>query len=532
MRSAKDWNDRAEGAVPEQGEPPPVTLAEQLHRMAAAFPDETAYQVVDQGSFTFAEWDGTASRVARGLIAAGVAPGERVGLHLRHENALRWMAAYAAVHRAGGVAVPMNPRLAAPEVAHMLEHSGARAVVADGDLLVQDAGIAPAGVSFLVDAGRPAAAERPTGPRVLTWEEILDPDDSAMQVPRTNEDLADILYTSGTTGRPKGVAVSHGNHSLIPKGTPTWAGGGWLHASPMYTFAGLSFVFNPMQLGLMGIYQPRFDVERWIAVVEADRPVAIFLVPAMAKLLLDHPRFESADLSSVMMCSIGSAPLAPFVLERLQDRMPEAVVSNNYGMTEAGSAYCLMPQGEAVRRPGSVGKLVAPAQVRIVDEQGDEVPTGEIGEVRLRVPGRHREYFNDTEATASTWVDGWLLTGDLGRLDDDGYLYIVGRQKDVIIRGGNNIHAVDVEHVIVAHPAVREAAVVGAPHPVLGEDVVAFVVLATGATATGEELGEYGRQRLADYKVPRQWHFVGELPRNATGKVVKPELRRRLESSQ
>ena len=279
---------------------------------------------------------------------------------------------------------------------------------------------------------------------------------------------------------------------------------------------------------MSGIYQPRFDAGRWIEVVEADRPVAVFLVPAMAHLLLDHPRFKEADLSSIVICSIGSAPLAPYVIEVLQEKMPDAMISNNYGMTEAGAVYCITPKGEATKRPGSVGQVAPPAEIKIVGEDGDELPVGEIGEVRLGVPGRSREYYADPEATASTWVDGWLVTGDLGRVDEDGYLYIVGRSKDVIIRGGNNIHAADVEHVIVSHPSVLEAAVVGVPHPVLGEDVVAFVVLRPGAEVSADELRRYALDLLTDYKVPRQWHFVDSLPRNMTGKVVKQQLVDRL----
>ncbi len=208
--------------------------------------------------------------------------------------------------------------------------------------------------------------------------------------------------------------------------------------------------------------------------------------------------------------------------------MPGALVSNNYGMTEAGTAYCIMPQGEAVKRPGSVGQIAPPAVVKIVGDDGEPLPADDVGEVRLQVPGRPREYYNDPEATAETWRDGWLITGDLGKLDADGYLYIVGRSKDVIIRGGNNVHAADVEHVLVQHDAVMEVAVVGAPHSVLGEDVVAFVVLHPDAAATPDELRAFGLDHLADYKVPRQFFFVDALPRNPTGKVVKNELRARL----
>jgi long-chain acyl-CoA synthetase len=287
-------------------------------------------------------------------------------------------------------------------------------------------------------------------------------------------------------------------------------------------------VYTPMKLGLRGIYLPKFDVDRWLKVVETERPMAVFLVPAMAHLVLDHPAFETVDLSSISMCSIGSAPLAPFVVERLQERMPDAMVSNNYGMTEAGSAYCTMPKGEATKHPGSVGRINPPAVVRIVGTDEEPVPPNEVGEVRMQLPGRQREYFGDPEATAEMWKDGWIVTGDLGKLDDEGYLYIVGRSKDVIIRGGNNIHATDVEHVLVQHEAVAEVAVVGAAHAVLGEDVVAFVVVRVGNEVDGDVLRAYALEHLADYKVPRRFLFVDELPRNPTGKVVKADLRARV----
>ncbi|MGD0880535.1 MAG: AMP-binding protein [Acidimicrobiales bacterium] len=501
--------------------------SEQLHAMAEAFGDETAYTVVGSGSLTFREWDTSATRLARGLIAAGVAPGDRVALHMQAANALRWMVGYAAVHRAGAVAVPFNPQLTRPEVTRMVAHSGASAALVDRPLLDR---YEPGRPDLLVAV--PAAGDDgsvpddlATGVGVLEWSEVLDDESEYLQVPRGRGELADILYTSGTTGHPKAVAVRHDNASLVPFREPTWSGGSWLHASPPYTFAGISFVYTPMKLGLRGIYMPAFDAGVWLDTVESERPGSVFLVPAMATLLLEHPRFADADLGSVQLCTVGSAPLAPAVLERLQEKMPTALVSNNYGMTEAGSVYCLMPPGEAVRRPGSVGKPLPPAEILCTDATGTSVPAGDIGEVRMRIPGRPREYFGDPEATARTWVDGWLLTGDLGRIDEDGYLYIVGRSKDVIIRGGNNIHPIDVEHAIALHPAVSEVSVFGVPHPVLGEDVVACVVLRSGHEATADDLRAHTLEHLARSKVPRRWYFTDALPRNATGKVLKDRLR-------
>jgi long-chain acyl-CoA synthetase len=525
-----------------------VAQVAQLAAMAELYPHEIGYRVLGRGRLTFGEWDGQANRLARGLVSRGVAHGDRVAIQLEVANALRWVVAYAAIHKAGAVAVPLDPRLAPTEVAHMVDHARAVAMVADGDRVAMVAerdrvagalGGAGGGASVMpsltlvVDAstdGTPSMVPtpgegRPTG--VLSWDEALDADGSPFQAPVDPDDFADIMFTSGTTGRPKGVAVRHINASTVPNGAPVWGGGLWLHASPLTTFAGLAFVYAPMKLGMTCVYQPRFDTDEWLDVVESDGPEAVFLVPAMVQLLLGHPRFEQTDFSSVKLCSVGSAPLAPSAVDRLQARMPDAVVSNNYGMTEAGSVYCLMPPGEAVRRPGSVGKPLPPAEVRCVDAAGREVPRGEYGEIELRIPGRQREYFEDPEATAETWVDGWLRTGDIGRLDEDGYLYIGGRAKDVIIRGGSNIYAVDVEHVILSHPGVAEAAVIGVPHDVLGEDLVAVVVSRPGSHIDDDALRQHCLGTLAAYKVPRRWEFVDQLPRNPAGKVLKHELQAR-----
>ncbi len=515
-----------------------VAQVGQLAAMAEQYPDEMGFWVLGRGQLTFAEWDGEANRLARGLGNLGVARGDRVAIRLEVGNALRWVVTYAAIHKAGAVAVPFDPRLAPSEVARMVDHARVVALVADGErvgsaLAGPDGGAgAMPSLAVVVDASTEgparAAAVGAAQRRCLSWDQVLDDDASPYQVPLDPDDLADIMFTSGTTGRPKGVAVRHVNASTVPNGTPVWGGGLWLHASPLTTFAGLAFVYAPMKLGMTCVYQPRFDADEWLDFVESERPEAVFLVPAMVQLLLGNPRLGRTDFSSVTLCSVGSAPLAPSAIDRLQERMPDAVVSNNYGMTEAGSVYCVMPKGEAVRRPGSVGQPLPPAKVRIVDGDGDEVPAGEYGAIELRIPGRSREYFEDPEATAETWVDGWLRTGDIGRIDDEGYLYIGGRAKDVIIRGGTNIYAVDVENAILSHPGVAEAAVVGVPHDVLGEDLAAVVVLRPGSAVDGDELRRHCLETLAAFKVPRRWELVDELPRNPAGKVLKHQLQARL----
>jgi acyl-CoA synthetase (AMP-forming)/AMP-acid ligase II len=499
---------------------------DQLRFMAREHATAVAYRDLDAGTaVTFAEWDARSNRLARALVEHGIAPGDRVSIYLPSDEALRWVVAYAAVHKAGAVVVPTNTRLSVPEVTTILGHAEASAVITCGSLL--DAALAVRDVvrsiRLVVTAGGSDLAV--DGVAVQDFESFLAADDADLQVPRTLDDLADIMYTSGTTGLPKGVAVRHRNVAMIPNHEPHWTGEGWIHGAPMFTFAGIAFIYNPMKMGLVGLYLPKFDAGRWLEVVARERPQMAFLVPAMAELLVAHPEFSTPDLTSLRAVSIGSAPLAPQTLLTLQERLPDATVSNSYGMTEAGPAYIVMPKDEVTKRIGSVGKPVGPMKIRIVRDDGTECEPREVGELLTRMEGAQREYYNDPDATANTWTaDGWLRSGDLAYLDEDGFLYIAGRKKDMIIRGGHNVYPTDIEAVLLEHPQVQEAAVVGVPHRVLGEDIAAYVVLRDDADATADALLAFCADRLADYKRPRQLHFVDALPRNATGKVMKHQL--------
>lgn len=496
-------------------------LVDQLRFMAGSRPAEVAYRDLDAGTaVTFGEWEDHSNRLARWLGAAGVRKGDRVSIYLPNDEALRWIVAYAAVHKAGAVAVPTNTRLSPPELRAILGHAGIRAQITCDALLATSHAVRPDVSSWSV------TLTTGTGEGAEPWDAALAHDGAPIQVPLAEDDLADIMYTSGTTGLPKGVVVRHRDVAMMPNGTPHWTGGGWLHGAPMFTFAGIAFIYNPMKLGLTGLYMPVFDVDHWFDVMERERPTMVFMVPAMAELVTAGPRFATADLSAPISVSVGSAPLAPATLSRLQERMPQATVSNSYGLTEAGPAYIVMPKEEAGRRPGAVGKAMPPMETRIVDPvTGTDCGPRQVGELLCRLPGRQREYYKDPEATRSTWTeDGWLRSGDLAYTDEDGFIYISGRIKDVIIRGGNNVHATDVEAVLLEHPGVREAAVAGIPHAVLGEEVAAWVVVRPGAAVTADDLRAFCADRLADYKRPRVVHLVAELPRNATGKVVKHEL--------
>ncbi|HWA67984.1 MAG TPA: AMP-binding protein [Mycobacteriales bacterium] len=475
-------------------------IPDQLRWAADHLADEPGFVVHGVGSITYGEWNDTASRLAHGLVDAGVHAGDRVALVMRPEDGLAFVQAYAAIHKAGAVAVPVNVRMAPNLVEGVLKHCEPAVTVVAPEL----SHLAPGGVG---------------------WQTLLADDSTDVQVDRDSDDLAEILYTSGTTSAPKGVAIRHSNSALVITSEPQWSGRPWLHACPMFTFSGLTFVYQPMRMGMYTLYLPKFDTGEWLSLIESTRPKCVFLVPAMVELLLADERTTRTDWSSVEMVSVGSAPIAPSTLLAMQDVVPDAMVTNSYSMTEAGTAYFFMPKGELRRHPGSVGLAVPPAKVRILDDDGAEVPVGEIGNVQVKPAGKLREYYKvPAEAQDMFHEDGWLRTGDLGRLDEDGYLYIAGRAKDVIIRGGLNIHATDVESALYEHPGVREAAVVGVEHPVLGEDVVGFVVLTEAGAATPEELTAWCKERVADYAAPRRIYLVEEFPRNATGKVLKREL--------
>jgi acyl-CoA synthetase (AMP-forming)/AMP-acid ligase II len=495
-------------------------LVDQLRFMTQTGGDRIAYVDLDAGAtITFREWDERSNQLARWLVAHGVHKQDRVALYMDSDHCLQWIVAYAGIHKAGAVVVPVNTRLSIDEVLTILHHAEPSVVVTNERLLDNVQTVAEA---------MPIRAVLST----TAWHELDALDPAHMQVPLGADDIADIMYTSGTTGLPKGVLVRHRNVAMIPNCAPHWTDLGWLHGAPLFTFAGMSFIFNPMKMGLTGIYMPKFDVDRWFDVVEHDKPMMIFLVPAMAELITASPRFAGADLSGPMAVSIGSAPLAPATLKKLQDRMPQASVINSYGLTEAGPAFITMPKEEADKRIGSVGKPNPPMEVRVVDPDTDaDRPALEVGELLVRLPGKRREYYKDDGANSSTWTpDGWLRTGDLAYLDADGFVYISGRIKDMIIRGGNNVYATDVEAVILEHADVQEAAVIGVPHKVLGEDVGAFVVCKPGTELSTDVLLAFCAEHLADYKRPRHIWFVEELPRNATGKVMKHRLREQVAS--
>jgi len=488
-----------------------MLVSDLLRRAAETEPDRVAAVLDGAGQMTYIEWLQRSSALARGLVARGIAPGDRIALLFDNAAWLDYAAGYFATLFSGGVAVPVSSRLSPAEVRHILEHSQARG------MLVQPAHLP------LAEQAQPAA-----GPWLETDLAALGSGHSGepFQVPRTESDLAEIIYTSGTTGLPKGVATPHGNIASGRIAAGLMPGETFLHAIPLATFAGtFAMMVAPVGSRWTNVVMPRFDPERYCELIAAHSVTTTYIVPAMAKLLVDSGVYARHDVSSLQRIWFGSAPMLPGTLHRLAQAFPSATLVNIYGATEAGGAGTAMAYDP--RHPDSVGQPVGDSRIRVVDDKGENAAPGDVGEIWIGLAPRvlSRGYYRDPEATDQTFRNGWVRTGDLGYLDADGYLFLVDRLKDVIIRGGYNVSSVEVEGVLEDHPAVAEAAVVGVPHDVLGEDVAAVVACRPGQSVGVEELQEHCRLSLADYKVPRRIEFVDRLPRNPLGKVLKRELR-------
>jgi acyl-CoA synthetase (AMP-forming)/AMP-acid ligase II len=478
-------------------------------------PDAVAWHNLADGSdLTFADWDAQANRLARGLGERGLAPGERVVIGVGPDEPFPWLIAYTAVHRAGAVAVPVNTRLAGAELRRILDHAEPTVVLASAST---DAG--ESWTDLVADA---------RGLRVLAttgddrdWSALLHADATPLPPPPGDE-TSDIMYTSGTTGSAKAVVVRHRPPDPSDR-RPQWNGLGFVTASPFSTTSGALLIHGPMRGGLSGWYLPRFDAGQWLTLIEDRRPMVAFIVPAMAQLIVAHPRFADVDFSGLAALTIGGAPVARATLQRLGERMPRTDVLVGYGLTEFG-AVTRSPSGDHGRHRGSAGRPLPGVEIRVVDDEGNALAPGQVGEITVRGTEPARRYFEEEVATGQTWRGGWLCSGDLGYLDEDRFLWITGRIKDLIIRGGHNIVPGEVEEALFAHPAVVEAAVAGIPHDVLGEDVGAWVVMQDGSGVDATDLRAFLLERLADYKVPRSLQVVDRLPRNAAGKVVAHEL--------
>jgi long-chain acyl-CoA synthetase len=501
-----------------------VIIPDLVTHHAADAPDRTAL-VRAESRITYGELDVAVNRFANGLAGRGVKKGDRVALLLGNDTAIETVTAYLGVHRAGAVNVPLNVRLARREIAGILVDAGAQYVIASGTIVDAHSDLWPA----VEGLKRVIAVGDTTYTGAVCFEDCQGPA-GPTGVAVSADDWADFIYTSGTTGEPKGTIHTHG--SALHVGVLAFplklrAGGVYQTPIPFYTSSGCHTYFLPaLFAGCTMVMDPVFDVESALKTIERERTTAFFGVPAMFIYILSRGVAERYDLSSLEQIFYGGSIMPYETIKQIRSVFPDVMLTNLYGLTEAGPGGTMLADRYALDKIGSVGKPIPPfTEVKVVDDSG--VPAGPdvVGEIVVKGPSAMLGYYGKPELTEQTVRDGWIHTGDLGRTDEDGFLYVVDRKKDMVIRGGFNIYPAEVEAVLQEHPAVFEVAVVGVPHASLGEDVAAFVVLKPDVVATAEDLTAFCADKLADFKRPRRYEFVGSLPRNAMGKVLKRNLR-------
>ncbi|MEN3297409.1 MAG: feruloyl-CoA synthase [Burkholderiales bacterium] len=459
------------------------------------------------------------------LQAQGVVKGDKVALHGR--NSVQWVVAYYAILAAGAVAVPVNHKLAAPEIAYILEHSESRMWLVDPDLH-QVIGNAPP--TF--------ALSQPTGASSLP---LMAPDGANCAYYRVDvaaDDLAELLYTSGTTGRPKGCMHSHANVILAGIGSSMAYGLGpadrVLVAMPIWH----SFPLNNLLVGSLYVAAsvvllPEYHPLRFLETVQQEKCTLFFGAPIAYLMPLKMvPDFGRYDLSSVRVWLYGGGPIDAGNARLLAERYRSDRFYQVFGMTETGPTGTALLPDEQVAKAGSIGRhAVSGCTVKVMIDEQRQARPGDVGEVWMRCQSMMQGYYRDPEATAAAFHDGWYRSGDLARMDEDGYLFIVDRVKDMIITGGENVYSKEVEDVLASHPGVAEAAVIGIPHPEWGESVTAIIVPKAGGAVLAEDVQAYCAGMLAKYKVPRHIRIVDAVPRTPTGKVMKYRLRQQFSSS-
>ncbi len=488
-----------------------------IARQAQLVPDRIALRT-PVADYSFGDLDERAARCAGALLTRGVGPGDRVAALLN--NGVEYVDLLLACARLGAILVPLSTRLAPPELEYITNDSGARVLVFDAELLETVKAFGPA--TEITTALAVGAGEDPSYEDALT---LSIPVESIERV--VPDDVLAIFYTSGTTGRPKGAMLTHGNffwtnlniglaldlqrdeRSLVV--LPMFHVGGW----NVNTFA----VW--WKAGCVAL-ESGFDAGRVLELVEGDGITSMMGVPAIYQALADHPRWLEADLSSLRICVCGGAPLPLELIRRYHDR--GLAFTQGYGLTEAAPNCLLLPPEDAVRKAGAAGRPYFFADVRVFDPDDRAVGPNETGEIVVRGPSVMKGYWRKREETQIALHGGWLRTGDIGQVDDEGYIYIVDRIKDMFISGGENVYPAEIEKLLAEHPAVAEAAVIGVPDHRWGEVGLGVIVLKEDWASSALELEGWLELRVGRFKVPRYFAFVESLPRNATGKVIKAEL--------
>ncbi|MDY6870977.1 MAG: long-chain fatty acid--CoA ligase [Actinomycetota bacterium] len=489
--------------------------------------DRTALVAGDR-RISFTELDERTNRLARALRALGVRKGDRVGGLL--VNSAAFIETMLAAAKLGAIFVPMNVRLAPAEVAYQLADSGA-------DVLVFSAPLAPLARAAVSEDGVRVRHRVAVGGECLagelSYDDVVDSETpTAVGCDVAGHDIANLMYTSGTTGHPKGVMLTHDNHlwnviNALTVGRGLRETDVTVAVAPMFHIGGLGVHTLPLlHVGGCSVLLPSFDPRQTLTMMARERVTVQFMVPAMWAALMNFPGFDDYDLSSLELAAAGGAPCPLTVIEFFQGRgLP---FQEGFGMTETAPIVSFLDADHVKEKAGSIGRPAFHLEARIVDDADREVGVDDVGELVVRGPNVFAGYWGLPEATAEAFRGGWFHTGDLGRIDREGFITLVDRKKDMIISGGENVYPIEVEQVLYRHPAVREVAVVGVPHPRWGETPVAVVALEHDAAVNEEDLITYARERLAHFKCPTRVHVVPDLPRNATGKVLKTELRRQI----
>ena len=510
-----------------------MNTTEFLAISAAIVPDRLA-MIFEGRRITFEELQARVNRLANALADLGVAAGDRVAM--LQVNCNEHIEAYFAAAKLDAVYVPLPFRARADELTHMIRDSAPRVLIAGQryvDLvrsLGSDAGV----VEHHVVLEQPAEGWH-------SYDDLVDSSDEERFPEGDGEDLTMIMFTAGTTGVPKGVMLSHDSFAsyILSNVSPAdlEAQEHNIVTVPLYHIAGIQAVIAGIYGGRTLIIQRQFEPKEWMELVERERANRAMMVPTMLKQLIDHPDFHRHDLSSLEVITYGAASMPLEVIERAIGEFPGTHFINAFGQTETAATITMLPPQDHVldgteeerrtklRRLASIGKPLEDVEVRIVDENGDPVAQGEVGEIVARGARLMKGYWRQDEATAETIRGGWLHTGDLGYFDADGYIFLAGRARDIIKRGGEMISPEEVEQVLQSHPAIEEVAVIGVPDLDWGERVRAVVVLKRDQQAVEQEITEHCRQRLASFKKPESVVFTEELPRNPLGKVLKRVLK-------
>jgi long-chain acyl-CoA synthetase len=490
-------------------------LARILTETAKRHGDRIAFKL-DDVELSYALLDEGSARIAGLVKRKGLAPGDRVGLML--PNVPYFPVIYYGILRAGAVVVPMNVLLKEREVRFYLDDPGAK-------LLFAWHGFADAAESGASDAGVECMLVAPG-----EFEQLLASLEPEYEVAdRGGEETAVILYTSGTTGTPKGAELTHANLSQNCSIVRHKLGGFdeedvLLGALPLFHSFGQTCAMNAaVGIGGMVTLLPRFEPDKALEIIERDRVTVFQGVPTMYNAMLHCESADGADTSTLRLCISGGSAMPAELMRAFEERFG-CMILEGYGLSET-SPVASFNHPDRERKPGSIGTPIEGVEMKVVDAEGNELPTGEVGEIVIRGHNVMKGYWARPDATREAITgDGWFRSGDMARVDEDGYFFIVDRKKDMIIRGGYNVYPREVEEVLYEHPAVQEAAVVGVPDEALGEEVGAAVVLCKGGSLEADELKAYVREQVAAYKYPRKIWFVDELPKGPTGKILKREI--------